>query len=233
MAAIREDVRAGRNGSSAHRLASYLASHPDSDEALYLLVASDMALGLNRAADEAWAKVPPDSRFTGRAILGRMQIRLGRGQPAEAERLVRESLDDPRVDGNGPAILLGPILCQQGRFGEAEQIIASRWERLERTGQGASEPAIQLLRLYIELRRQPAPIDATRRRARPGGEPGYRRRSRLAGQGQPGDPGGRSGRGRPLDLGLPPSPSGRHPSLRAPGWTGRSRPGVRRRPRPR
>lgn len=162
MAAIQADIRDGRNATAASKLRKYLAAEPGSDQALYLLGACDMALGRAPAADASWAKVPPDSRFAARAILGRMQIQLGRGRPAEAETLVQDALEDPRIDAAGLPILLGPILCQQGRTDEALQIIEARWNRLEETGEGASEPAIELVRLSIELRRRPIPVDAAR-----------------------------------------------------------------------
>src|SRR5262245_27531311 len=162
MAAIREDIRAGRNATAARRLEAYLADEPGLDEAVYLLGSCELAPGRAQAADAAWARVAPGSRFAARAILGRMQIQLGRGRPAEAERLVREVLDDPRIDGSGLPILLGPILCQQGRLEEALQIIEARWNRLKETGEGASEPAIELVRLHIELGRHPIPVDDVR-----------------------------------------------------------------------
>lgn len=162
MAAIRDDIRDGRHATAASKLEAYMAADPASDEALYLLGSCEMALGRAPAADAAWSRVSPDSRFAARAILGRMQIQLARGRPAEAETLIRDALNDPRIDGAGLPILLGPILCQQGRLDEALQIIESRWSRLEETGEGASEPAIELIRLYTELRRQPIPIDGVR-----------------------------------------------------------------------
>src|SRR5262245_8647538 len=162
MGAIREDIRDGRNATAASKLQAYLAAEPDSDEALYLLGSCDMALGRAQAADASWARVPPGSRFAARAFLGRMQIQLGRGRPAAAERLIKDALNDPRVDGSGLPILLGPILCQQGRLDEALQIIEVRWSRLDEMGEGASELAIELVRLSIELRRKPMPIDRVR-----------------------------------------------------------------------
>lgn len=162
IAAIREDIRDGRHATAASKLEAYLTAAPDSDEARYLLGSCEMALGRPQAAEASWARVTPGSRFAARAILGRMQIRLGRGRPAEAEQLVIDALNDPRIDGAGLPILLGPILCQQGRTDEALQVIEARWNRLEETGEGASEPAIELVRLAIELRRRPIPIEAAR-----------------------------------------------------------------------
>jgi predicted Zn-dependent protease len=162
MAEVREQIRSGRNATAVRTLKAYLAAEPRSDEAAYLLGTTQMALGRTQDADEAWARVPPGSRFAARAILGRMQVRLGRGRPAEAEQLVGDALADPRIDGSGLPILLGPILCQQGRLEEALQIIEARWNRLQEAGEGASEPAIELVRLHIELRRRPVPIENAR-----------------------------------------------------------------------
>ncbi len=57
--------------------------------------------------------------------------------------------------GSGPDILLGPVYCQEGRLDEALQLIEARWNHLNRAGQGASEKAINLVRLHIELTAMP------------------------------------------------------------------------------
>src|SRR5262249_46557896 len=97
-----------------------------------------------------------------RAILGRMQLRAERGRFAEAEQLIHQALDDPRIDGSSLALAMGPVYCLQGRLEENLSLFEARWVALDRAGQGASEPAIQLVRGNIEVRRSPIPVEMVR-----------------------------------------------------------------------
>ena len=112
-----------------------------------------------QSASEAWARVTPGSRFAPRAILGSMQIQMERGRFAEAEQIIKDALDDPRIDRSSLPILLGPIYCLQGRLEETLRLIESRWEALNQAGEGASEAAINLVRAHIDLRRGVVPIE--------------------------------------------------------------------------
>ena len=58
--------------------------------------------------------------------------------------------------------LLVPIYSQLGRLDEAERLIEERWEHLNETGEGASEPAIDLVRMHIELTFKPNPVEDVR-----------------------------------------------------------------------
>ena len=156
------DREAVCTGLAARKLIALLAWQPDSDEALYLLGTCEMARGRTEAAAEAWARVPPGSSFAPRAILGSMQLEMERGRLAEAEQIIKHALDDPRIDGSSLPILLGPVYCQQGRLEETLRLIEARWDALNQAGEGASEPAINLVRAHIELRRSPVPIEVIR-----------------------------------------------------------------------
>ena len=162
IAEIEEALDEGRHGTAARKLMSLLTRQPDSDDALYLLGACEMMRGRTAAADRAWARVPPGSPFAPRAILGRMQLRAGLGQLAEAEQIIRDALDDPRIDGATLPIALGPLYCQQGRVDDALRLMEARWDALNRQGEGDSESAIYLLRGYIERRRSPIPVEVIR-----------------------------------------------------------------------
>jgi enediyne biosynthesis protein E4 len=162
MEAIEDEMENGRPGTAARRLNALLAGQPDSDEVLCLLGTCEMARGHPDAADAAWARVPPASRFAPRAILGRMQIRMECGRLAEAEQIVQDALDDPRIDASQLPILLGPIYCQQGRLEETLRLIEARWDALNRAGGGASEEAINLVRAHIALRRSSDSIEMIR-----------------------------------------------------------------------
>ena len=58
--------------------------------------------------------------------------------------------------------LLVPIYSQLGRIDEAQRLIEDRWEHLNETGEGASEPAIDLVRMHIQLTFKPNPIENVR-----------------------------------------------------------------------
>ena len=130
------DRQCDTTDSPPRRCVELLAWRPDSDEAAYLLGECEHARGRTRAAEVAWSRVPPGSSFAPQAILGRMQIEVERGRLAEAERIVSDALEDPRIDGSSLPILLGPIYCQQGRLEETLRLIENRWEALNRTGRG-------------------------------------------------------------------------------------------------
>ena len=114
MAEIEEDIENGRHGTGARKLTAFLAGQPDSDEANYLLGTCEMARGKTQAADAAWARVKPGSRFAAAAILGRMQIQMELGRLSAAEKIIKDALDDPRIDGSSLPILLGPGLLPPG-----------------------------------------------------------------------------------------------------------------------
>jgi predicted Zn-dependent protease len=162
MARIEEEIDNGRNSLAARELAALLTWKPDSDEALNLLGACEMARGRLGAASDAWAKVSPGSRFAPQAILGRVQVQMEQGRLSEAETIIRDALNDPRVDGSSLPILLGPVYCQQGRLEETLRLLEARWSRLDASGEGASEQAIELVRAYIELKRSPIPVEVIR-----------------------------------------------------------------------
>ena len=162
MADITDEIEDGRYGTAGRKLTELLTWKPDSAEALYLLGTCEMARGRPEAAAEAWTRVAPDSRFAPMAILGRMQLAMERGRLAEAEDILTKALADPRIDGSSLPILLGPIYCQQGRLDETLRLIENRWNALNRAGQGATEPAIDLVRAHIDLRLSPVPADVIR-----------------------------------------------------------------------
>ena len=72
------------------------------------------------------------------------------------------------------AFLLVPIYSQLGRLDEAERLIEERWEHLNETGEGASEPAIDLVRMHIQLTFKPNPVEDTRAYLESGRQPGSR-----------------------------------------------------------
>jgi thioredoxin-like negative regulator of GroEL len=158
LAEIEEEVANDRFGIAARKLGDLLRLRPDSDQLLYLLGLCEKQRGRADAAARAWDRIPPSSEFGPRAIVGRIELLVDRGCFADAEQLIQEMLKFPQVDG----IVLGPVYHQQGRIEEAERLIEARWQRLDEMGEGGSEEAINLVRLYIEIGRTTRPVDAIR-----------------------------------------------------------------------
>ena len=162
VAEARDDIEAGRHATAARKLSAFLAQRPDSDEAAFLLGTCEKATGRLHAAAEAWHWVRPGSPFAPRAIQKLVELEVEAGQFAAAEQLVEQAMDDPRNDATALPLFLGPIYWLQGRIVDAEQSIEARWRHFERPGAGASEKAIDLVRLHIELTRKPLPVESVR-----------------------------------------------------------------------
>src|SRR5262249_12641501 len=143
--------QAGRHAVAARNLAALLAWEPDSDEAAYLLGLCEKARGRGDAASEAWARIPPGSRFAAPAVLGRATLLVDQGRFAAAERLLGQASEDPRVDAFDLRRFLAPLFWHEGRLEEAVRLIEANWEELSRSGRGGSDTAIELVRLHIAV----------------------------------------------------------------------------------
>jgi thioredoxin-like negative regulator of GroEL len=162
LAEIDEEIEGARFAIAARKLNDFLKRNPRSDEALFLLGMCEKERGQADAAAAAWERVAATSTFASQAFLGRVELLIDRGRFCDAEQLVSDAALDPESDGSGPSILLGPVYCQEGRIEEAERLIEARWAHLDSLGEGASEKAINLVRLHIELRRTIPPVDTVR-----------------------------------------------------------------------
>jgi enediyne biosynthesis protein E4 len=100
--------------------------------------------------------------FSHKAILARMRLAHDTGRLAVAEQIVNEAAADPRNDRSHTRFLLVPIYSRLGRLDEAERLIEERWEHLNETGEGASETAIDLVRMHIQLALKPNPVEDAR-----------------------------------------------------------------------
>jgi thioredoxin-like negative regulator of GroEL len=154
---IELEMANGRFGTAARSLTKLLARWPDCDEAAILLARCEQERGRSEPAAKALARVEPGSVFSHKAILGRMRLAHDKGQLAAAEQIVNAAAADPRNDGSHARFLLVPIYSQLGRLDEAERLIEERWEHLNETGEGASETAIDLVRMHIQLAFKPNP----------------------------------------------------------------------------
>ena len=159
VAEIEAEIAANRRATAARRLTQLIARGTNDDEVAYLLGVCEHARGRDQAAAAAWARVTPGSSFSARAILARMSLFTANGQLAAAEQLIGDSAKDARNDSSALNILLVPILSQEGRVEETERLVEKRWEHYNEIGEGASEQAINLVRLYADLRSKPMPID--------------------------------------------------------------------------
>lgn len=162
LAAAEDAMQTGRYATAARDLSDLIARRPGSDRAGYLLGLCEKARGRLGEADSAWAAVPPDSPYGGRAVAARMDLLVEQGRLAQAERLIGRVADDLGPGGSALRMLLIPILVQEGRSDEAGRLIEARWRSLEARGEGATEQAVNLARLHMELRWNVPPIEAVR-----------------------------------------------------------------------
>ncbi len=162
LAAAEEAMQTGRYATAARDLSDLLVRRPGSDRAGYLLGLCEKARGRLGEADSAWAAVPPDSPYGGRAVAARMDLLVEQGRLARAEQLIGRVADDLGPGGSAIRMLLIPILVQEGRSDEAGRLIEARWQSLDARHEGATEQAVNLARLHMELRWNVPPIDAVR-----------------------------------------------------------------------
>jgi Tfp pilus assembly protein PilF len=163
MAEIESEIVAGRYAIACRNLEKLLSSYADpKGEIAYRLGSCELARGRLQAAGAAWARVVPGSKFSAKAIEGRMHLLQGSGQLAAAEQLIRDAALDSRNDRTALLVLLAPIYSEQGRTDEAERLIEDRWEHLNTTGRGALEPAIKLVLQHVELGFLPSPVETVR-----------------------------------------------------------------------
>ena len=174
MAEIRLEIENARFGLAARQIGSLLAWKPDSDEAIYLLGLCERERGQADQASRTWRASRLAQPFGRQAIQGRLELESQRGRFAEAEELITSMATDPGIDEADLSLLLGPLYCEQGRLADALRAVEARWRRLDSRGEGASEQAVNLVRLHVSLEENTPPInsiraalDAAARRARP------------------------------------------------------------------
>ena len=160
--AIELEMANGRFAIAARDLNVLLEREPSSGEAAFLLGRCEQERGRTLAAAKAFARIAPGSAYAHKAILARMRLAHDKGQFAAAEELIGEVADDPRSDRAHVRALLVPIFSQLGRLDEAERLIEDWWEHLNELGEGASEPAIDQVRMHIELAFRPNPVENVR-----------------------------------------------------------------------
>ena len=118
--------------------------------------------GRPEEASDAWARVPPDSPFWGQAIQGRTDLKIDRGLVGDAEQIIKLAQQNAPSHGSILNALLAPIYRREGRFEEAARLIEEEWEGLDQKGKGASENAIHLVRLHMDIMRTKAHPETTR-----------------------------------------------------------------------
>ena len=102
--------------------------------------------------------------------------------------LIERAADARGPEGSALRMLLIPTLVQEGRQDEAERLIEARWRSLDAKGEGASEQAINLARLHMELRWNVPPVDSVRAYLDQVGRLAPDDDRIWLGQGEPGDP---------------------------------------------
>lgn len=151
MARVEQAMKSGRHSLAARELTELVASGRDPDRAGYLLGVCEKARGRIPEALAAWAAIPPGSPFGVRAAASRMDLLVERGRLADAESMIRQAAGAPGAEPSVFEILLVEIFVQEGRADEARRLIEARWQALYDKGDGASEQAINLARLHMEL----------------------------------------------------------------------------------
>ncbi len=162
IAEIKSAMAAKRWQAASRELTTLLAWRPSSDEAAYLLGACELEQGRTPAALDAWSRVAPGSAYAEPAIVERVRVYYNDGRLAAAETLVNALAEDNRYESTDVRVLLVPIYRQIGRVDDAVRLVEDRWERLNRTGEGAWDRAIKMLRLHIELTSDAPPTEKVR-----------------------------------------------------------------------
>jgi tetratricopeptide (TPR) repeat protein len=162
IADIESQIAAGRTAIAARELTKLLAWKPHSDKAGYLLGTCEQARGRPQAAEDAFARVALGSAFWYEAIVARLRLFHDNGRLTAAEQLIEGAAEASRDDRTSLRVLLVPIYSEEGRLDEAERLIEDQWAHLNAAGEGATEPAIKLIRLHIELTFKPVPVETVR-----------------------------------------------------------------------
>jgi enediyne biosynthesis protein E4 len=160
--AIELEMVNGRFGIAARELNKLLEQEPGAGEAAILLGRCEQERGRIQAAAQALARVAPGSELSHKAILARMRLFHDQGRFAAAEQFINEAAEDRRNDRAHVRVLLVPIYSQLGRLDEARRLLEEWWEHLNETGEGASERAIDQVRMHIELAFKPNPVEKVR-----------------------------------------------------------------------
>ncbi len=162
IAGAETEMASNRFAIAASKLTTVLAHYPGSDEAAYLLGICEQKRGQSRVAAEMLSRVTPGSAFSHKAILAHMRLYHDQGQLAAAEQVILDAARDGRNETTDVRVLLVPIYSQLGCLAKAGQLIEDQWEHLNATGQGASERAIDLVRMHITLDFRPNPVENVR-----------------------------------------------------------------------
>jgi len=162
IAAIETEMASNRFAIAASKLGELMVRYPGSDETLYLLGVCEQKRGRSQAAADVLARVTPGSEFSQRAIFNRMRLFHESGRFAVAEQIILAAAEDPRNERTDLRVLLVPIYSQLGRLDETKRLIEDQWEHLNSTGQGASERAIDLVRMHVEIDFKPNPVENVR-----------------------------------------------------------------------
>ena len=91
-----------------------------------------------------------------------MELLVQNARLAEAENLIVRALTDRHLNRTANSILLVLIFTQQGRVDDARRWIEGAWKELDDGGEGASEQAVDLVRMYIELETNTPTPDAVK-----------------------------------------------------------------------
>jgi tetratricopeptide (TPR) repeat protein len=153
--AAARDMEAGNYARSRERLARLAERFRGRGDILFPLGESELACGRAERAELAWSQVPKGSPLAAAAAVRRAQLALEAGQFAEAEKILRDALDESGPESGGVRHLLLSILGLEGRLDEAMALVEDRWRK---TAPARRDELTALLHEHLALDLETIPL---------------------------------------------------------------------------
>ena len=160
--AIELEMANGRFAIAARDLNVLLEREPSSGEAAFLLGRCEQERGAHQLLPRRSRGSRQDLRTRTRRSWHACGSPTTKGNSRPPKSSSVKSLTIRAVIEPTCVRMLVPIFSQLGRLDEAERLIEDWWEHLYELGEGASEPAIDQVRMLIELAFRPNPVENVR-----------------------------------------------------------------------
>jgi tetratricopeptide (TPR) repeat protein len=158
MAAVRDEMAAGRFALAQVQLSRLVLEHPDEPEFAYLLGRCEAARGRLPEAMKSWRLVPPDSTFGGAAALDLARAALSLGFLSEAEATLKAGARPPTAERPQMRRMLLILIGQQGRVAEAQRLIEEEWHSSPLSGASSFADRLAMVREHVGLDFEPFPL---------------------------------------------------------------------------
>lgn len=167
LAAARREIDSGLFALASRRLNGLAAEWPGEAEVVYHLGRCASGRGDAAAALGFWSRITPDARWGAAAALAFAREAIPQGRLAAAERTLREVVgrggggDDAGADAERSEIrrMLETLLAQQGRLGEARDVIESLWRADETVHEENWADCLSMLREHMGLDLEILPVE--------------------------------------------------------------------------